>query len=453
MNVLDRRYRRTTIAVTSIVTMVAFEAMSANMIMPSVAVDLNAVASYGWAFSAFLAASLPGMILGGRLTDRGRIRPTFLASLALFTVGLTLSGLSWAFPVFVVGRALQGFGGGLYIVALYVLIARLYPEALRPRMFAVMPAAWAAAALLTPWLAASVAATWTWRANYLGMLPLILLATIAIASAAGSGEAESATQPQEARPSMLRYTVAAALGIGMLQFAGQNFTLVLVPVLVVGLLLLVAGVPKLLPTGALRFARGVPAITTLRGLLAGAFISAQSFATLFLVHERDVSTSAAGAALSVSALGWAAGAWYQGHGSVQQSRRLLLQGGCALAMIGIIATALLLLPSLPAIHVAIGACAVGGFGMGMAVPSISVLLFEQSAPDEQGANSAALQVSDSLGSAAALALTGLMFAQLESSASAAFAAIVTLAALLAACATVLSSRCFAAKNVAPLTAG
>ncbi|MEV7676216.1 MFS transporter [Streptomyces sp. NPDC088752] len=435
-----------------IVTTVAFEAMSANMIMPMVAKELDAVSSYGWAFSTFLAASVPGMVLAGQLTDRGRLRPTFISSLVLFTAGLTLGGLSWAFPVFVLGRALQGFGGGLYIVAVYVLIARLYPEGLRPRMFAVMPAAWAIAALLTPWLAATVASTWTWRANYLGTPPLILLATVAIALSIESSGDEKVHKDQRGRPSILRYTVAAAVGIGLLQFAGQNFSVGLLPVLLAGMALLIVGAPKLLPVGSLRFAQGVPAITTLRGVLGGAYVTAQSFVPLLLVEERGVSTSAAGAALSVSAMAWAVGAWYQGRKSVQHARRMLLRGGCALATVGIMTMSLLLVPDLPPMAIAVGAGVVGGVGMGIAVPSISVLLFEQSLPGEQGSNAAALQVSDSLGSAAALALTGLTFAQLESSTAVGFGAIVTLAGLLGVCATLLSRRCFTTRSAALLPA-
>ena len=42
--------------------------------------------------------------------------------------------------MFIVGRAVQGLGGGLVIVALYVVVSRAYPERLRPAIMAAFAA-------------------------------------------------------------------------------------------------------------------------------------------------------------------------------------------------------------------------------------------------------------------------------------------------------------------------
>jgi hypothetical protein len=49
---------------------------------------------------------------------------------------------------------------------------------------------------------------------------------------------------------------------------------------------------------------------------------------------------------------------------------------------------------------------VAGTGMGVAMPTISVLLLERSTADRQGANSAALQISDMVGSIVGIAAAG-----------------------------------------------
>jgi hypothetical protein len=54
----------------------------------------------------------------------------------------------------------------------------------------------------------------------------------------------------------------------------------------------------------------------------------------------------------------------------------------------------------------------GCFGMGMVIASTSVLLLKLSAPQEAGANSAALQISDGLANALLLAASGAAFAAL-----------------------------------------
>jgi MFS family permease len=56
---------------------------------------------------------------------------------------------------------------------------------------------------------------------------------------------------------------------------------------------------------------------------------------------------------------------------------------------------------------------VAGMGMGAAFSSISVLLFELSPRSEQGANSAAVQLSDGLGCVAAIGLGGVAYAALR----------------------------------------
>jgi hypothetical protein len=54
----------------------------------------------------------------------------------------------------------------------------------------------------------------------------------------------------------------------------------------------------------------------------------------------------------------------------------------------------------------------GCFGMGLVLGSTSVLLFKRSAPEEAGANSAALQISDALSNVRLLAAGGAAFAAL-----------------------------------------
>jgi hypothetical protein len=70
-----------------------------------------------------------------------------------------------------------------------------------------------------------------------------------------------------------------------------------------------------------------------------------------------------------------------------------------------------LIDSVPVWTVAV-AWAFGCFGMGMVIASTSVLLLKLSAPQEAGANSAALQISDGLSNVLLLAAGGAAFAAL-----------------------------------------
>src|SRR5207248_5731451 len=86
--------------------------------------------------------------------------------------GLLVDGLAPDMGVFMVGRTLQGLGGGALIVALYVVVARMFPEARRPKVFAAMSAAWVVPALVAPALAGVITDAFGWRWVFLGIAPI-----------------------------------------------------------------------------------------------------------------------------------------------------------------------------------------------------------------------------------------------------------------------------------------
>jgi MFS family permease len=172
----------------------------------------------------------------------------------------------------------------------------------------------------------------------------------------------------------------------------------------------------------------------MRGVLAGAFFGAEAFLPLMLVQQRGVSATQAGLSLTGGALGWALGSWYQGRPRLPLPRHRLIQAGAGFVTVGIVSALLVLIPAVPA-AIAIPAWAVGAFGMGLGMSSISVLLFEYSAVEDQGANSAAVQLADALGSIGCIGLGGVIFAFAHARAAdviaflVIFAAMATLAAL------------------------
>ena len=65
--------------------------------------------------------------------------------------------------ILVLGRLLQGLGGGGSIVAVYVLVGVVYPAWLQPRVFASFAAAWVLPSLFGPAIAALIAARYGWQ--------------------------------------------------------------------------------------------------------------------------------------------------------------------------------------------------------------------------------------------------------------------------------------------------
>ncbi len=428
-SVLSPHYRATTLGMVALVSLIAFEALAVAAAMPTVARELDGLRLYALAFGGTLATSVIGMTVAGRCSDaRGPALPLW-AGLACFVCGLLLAGFACGMPMLLAGRLVQGLGAGAISVALYVLVARLYPEALRPRIFAAFSAGWVVPSLLGPSISGLIVEHVGWRWVFLAVPLLALPAALLLRPALRRLPTLAAAPSPSAAP--ILWSAGAAASVCLLYLAGQQRGLWLLPAVLpaLGGLLLCAW--RLLPDGSLRGACGLPSVIALRGVAASAFFGCEAFLPLLLSRERGLSPTWAGIALSIGALGWFAGSWYQGHDGQRGSRLRRLRGGSVLMLLGIGGTALAVLPGVPAALAMLGWAATG-LGMGLIYPTLSVLTLTLSPPAQQGANSSALQLSEAIAVATTLAVGGSLFAALlAQSVTAAYLSTFAVAAVLA----------------------
>ncbi|WP_454728376.1 MFS transporter [Cellulosimicrobium protaetiae] len=411
----------------------AFEALAVATAMPTVAVELDGLTLYTLAFAASLASSVVGMVASGRWSDRAGPTTPLWTGIGLFLAGLLVAGLAQDMLVLVAGRVLQGVGTGLYIVALYVLVARVFPTDRRPKVFAAFAAAWVIPSIVGPAIAGLVVEHVGWRWVFLAVpvlaVPALILMRPGMRAARGSAPddvtspvSDDVPSPSEdvppygtahaespldrtARQASLAWAVVAALGIGALNYAGQLRGLGLAALLVASLAAVALAVPRLLPRGTTRAARGLPSVIAIRGLVAAAFTGAEVLLPLLLSHERGLAPSLAGAVLTFGAVGWSTGSWLRGRATWGLQHAGYVRLGGTLVALGIGGAALLAWTAVPPV-VGMVPWTLAGLGMGMTHPTLSVLTLELSPVAEQGANSSALQVSDAVAAATALAVTG-----------------------------------------------
>ncbi|WP_436759521.1 MFS transporter [Streptosporangium sp. V21-05] len=405
-------YRTASLGILLVVTLIAFEGMSVGTVMPAVSKDLDALDLYGVSFSAFLIAGLLANVVAGLWSDRRGHAWPFLLGVGLFTAGMALAGAAGSKELFIVARVVQGLGGGAVIVAIYVMIARVYVPATRPRVFAALSAAWVLPALVGPGLTGLIAETAGWRWVFYGIVPLVVPALVMLLPALRiGGHSPTPTPSTGPRSRPLAMTLAAtatACGAGVLLYGVSHLHDTPVPggiATAAGLAVLAAGLPKLLPPRALRFGRGLPTTIMMRGVLASAFFGVNSFIPLLLTEVHRFSVAEAGVALTLGALGWTTGSYLQTRRSYD--RPLLVRIGAAAITTGILMTLLTLVPGVSG-WVTVPAWVVAGFGMGIGMTSVNVTAMRQSPDAEQGANSAALQVVDTLGSAITIGAGGVL---------------------------------------------
>ncbi|MBG0812987.1 MFS transporter [Planomonospora sp. ID82291] len=405
------RYRTATLGILLVVTLIAFEGMSIGAIMPDVSEDLDALDLYGMSFSAFLIAGLFANVAAGLWSDRRGHAVPFLLGVALFVAGMVMAGAAGSKEVFIAARAVQGLGGGAVIVAIYVMIVRVYPPEARPRVFAGLSSAWVLPALVGPGLGGLIADTAGWRWVFYGIVPLVVPALVMLLPALRGGDGDVPEPGTGPRSRPVRMTVAAlmtAVGGGTLLYGVERLDTDPLPggvVTAAGLALLAAGLPRLLPAKALRFGRGLPTTVMMRGVLASAFFGVNAFIPLVLKEEFGFSTTQAGVALTIGALGWSGGSYLQTRREFD--RPTLVRIGATAVTAGILLTLLALVPGMTGWIMA-PAWMVAGFGMGIGTTSVSITTMRQSPDDEQGANSAALQVVDTLGGALTIGFGGVL---------------------------------------------
>ncbi|MFF3844774.1 MFS transporter [Streptomyces sp. NPDC002328] len=415
--VLGRSYRALSVGIVSVVLLIAFEATAVGTAMPVAARELDGVALYAFAFSGYFTTSLFGMVLSGQWSDRRGPLGPLTCGIATFAAGLLLAGTAGAMWLFILGRAVQGLGGGLVIVALYVVVGRAYPERLRPAIMAAFAAGWVVPSIVGPLAAGAVTEHLGWRWVFVG-IPALVVFPLALAlpqirrRAAGPvGGAEGGREGSSFDRRRIRLALGISLGAGLLQYAAQDLRPLSVLPAAAGVALLVPAVLGLLPRGTYRAARGLPSVVLLRGVAAGSFIAAESFVPLMLVTQRGLSPTLAGFSLAAGGATWALGSWVQSRPRAEPYRERLMTLGMVLVAAAIAGAPSVLIDAVPAWAVAV-AWTFGSFGMGLVISSSSVLLLKLSAPEEAGTNSAALQISDGLSNAILLAAGGAAFAAL-----------------------------------------
>ena len=401
----DPAHRRTTAGLLTLVTLIAFEAMAVGTAMPTAVTELDGLAWYAWPFSAYLVASVVGMVLGGEAGDRRGPRVALPLGVGTFAAGLLVAGLASDMAVLVAGRAVQGLGAGVMATLLYVIAGQVYEAVLRPRLFGAISAAWVLPALVGPLVAGVVTTATSWRWVFLGLLPFVVAGLLLVVSASRLPVADAAERGGRSRAG---WALLAGLGIVALQYAGQRLDLLAVGIAAAGLLALVAGLRPLLPPGTSRVRRGLPAVIASRGLLAGAFFGMDALLPLTLTAVHGYGPTAAGLPLTAGAVGWATASQLQGR-RPDIPRERVLQLGFVLLAAGLAGTALAALPALGG-WPAYLSWAVAGLGMGLGMPSVGVLLLDQSTERDRGANSAALQISDVVTAALCIGLAGVLVA-------------------------------------------
>lgn len=192
----------------------------------------------GLVMIVFVLFSLSSTALMANLGDRHGRRPVYLASVALFALGSLVIALAPAFWVILLGRAIQGVGGGGIIPTASAVIADAFPPERRGRALGMIGATYGMAFVLGPPTAALVMTVASWQWIFLANLPIAALVLLMGVRALPRQQATGPQPPLDLAGIVLVFALLGALVLGVTRVADGLTGLQLWPWCLLAVLLL-----------------------------------------------------------------------------------------------------------------------------------------------------------------------------------------------------------------------
>ncbi|MEZ2121059.1 MFS transporter [Corynebacterium sp. CCM 9203] len=404
-------YFATTIGLLMAITACAFDNTAVTAVMPRITEELGNTDAYSLAFSIPFAVSIVAMVAAGITTDIAGARLSMLTGTGILTAGLGLAVIAPDMTVFLISRGIQGFGIGAVIVAIYAIIAQMYPAALRPRIFAAFAGAWVIPSLIGPAFAGILTESLSWHSVFLFTLFLLIIAAILMLPAIRTLPARRGSLSRtgirmlgaalllSAATGILNYSPHLALGTGLVSF-------------IIAAPLIAVSIQPLVPAGTLRGRIGVPRLIASR-ILTDMVLGAEIYVPLLLAQAYGLGPTLTGLGLTASGVTWFMGSQIQAHFADDWSMPAVARFSGAAMATGLLIVAVTAGVGAPWL-LAVAGWGLSAFGIGFIYPRLSSEPFELSTPEQSGFIGSALQVAGITGMTLSIAIGALTLALLNS---------------------------------------
>jgi MFS family permease len=175
----DSYLRRSLVLATVAVLLAAADTYVVVVALPAIAggvgISLTSIARAEPIVTAFLVGYVAVLPLIGRLSDLVGRQPVLIGCLLVFAGGSLLVATAHALPTVLIGRGLQGLGGGGLVPATLALVADGWTSGRRGAVLGVVGAAQEVGALSGPLLGAGILALASWRAIFVVNLAVALV--------------------------------------------------------------------------------------------------------------------------------------------------------------------------------------------------------------------------------------------------------------------------------------
>jgi EmrB/QacA subfamily drug resistance transporter len=144
--------------------------------LPTIVGELNGVDHMLWVATAYILGVTVTMPVYGRIADTVGRKGLYLTAIGIFILGSVLGGLAQSMEVLILGRAVQGVGGGGLMILSQVIIADVIPARERGKYGGFIGAVWGLSSVLGPLLGGWFTDSLTWRWAFWINIPFGLVA-------------------------------------------------------------------------------------------------------------------------------------------------------------------------------------------------------------------------------------------------------------------------------------
>lgn len=365
--------------------------------MPTVVRELGGKGLYALPFMVYLLFFTITGPLWGRASDLYGRRRLYLASVALFLLGSSLSGMATSMGWLILGRIIQGIGGGGVQTLTFTLAGEMYPMGERAKVQGFFSGVWGISGLLGPTLGGLLVHYVSWRWVFYLNLPFGFLAAYLVGRSYRDAPAHPVRLPLL---SSLFFALASGLLVWGLE-ARSGLALAGLLLLPLAFAYQSRAEAPLLPLAL--FQERLSRVAFWGNLLAGAaYYGAVAYVPLF-ADARGVGPLAQGLLLTPMTVGWTTASIVASRLLVPLGVTRLAQGGFLLLTLGFLGYAFA--GNLP-LEVAGVFGLVAGVGMGFSMLTLLVSAQGGVRREELGALTAAIMFARFLGGAVGVALMG-----------------------------------------------
>jgi MFS family permease len=327
------------IVLTSGVVLHGFFMFITSTVLPSIVAEIGGVAYYAWVSTVFGIGSIAGAMLTPAILRGLSARRTYELGLVFFLAGSICCAAAPSMAVVILGRAIQGFAGGLLAAVATSMIPILFPDQLRSRAVALVSSVWGPISLVGPFVGGILAQYGSWRSAFVLALPFVVVVGILADRVLPSRRAERAhAGPIFSAAQALRMALiaAAVLVLSVASVPGNTAAVIAGTGVAVGCLVAAVRLDRraqrrVLLDGAFTLASPAGASSTAMMLLVLG-VGAGSFIPYVLSVAHHTSPIVAGYVAALSSLAWSIAALLSAGASVVSSRRLLALAPAAVAI-------------------------------------------------------------------------------------------------------------------------